>query len=133
MGFMRFWDKSQLMQIWRQRQRRERSAPLKESVGRFMKKVVYPRQRKLSVIGEAWREALPAELVEHSCLEDLRGGRLTVLVDSAPHLYELRLLIQQGLVDQLREACPKGGVSEIILRRGTWYRIDTEGREIPEF
>jgi hypothetical protein len=130
---MRFWDKSQLMHIWKQRQLPVKAAPLKDGVSRFMKKVVYPRQKKLVSIGQAWRELLPEDLVAHSCLEDIRGGRLTVLVDSAAHLYELNLLIQQGLADQLRQNCTGVSIHEIILRRGVWYRTGEQGQNIPEF
>jgi len=43
---------------------------------------------------------------------------LTVLVDSAPHLYELQQLLLAGLELQLLAACKGAGLTKIQLKRG---------------
>jgi hypothetical protein len=50
---------------------------------------------------------------------------LTVVVDSASYLYELKQLLLAGLERQLLLACKSAGLRKIVLRRGKWY--DGEG------
>jgi len=126
----RYWDKSQLDRVWRNRQRKVSTHPLKEGVQFFLKKVVYPRHKKMSAVARAWTELLPAELREHSWLAGVQKGQLRVLVDSAPHLYELNLLVKGGLLNQLRDLCPNVSLSAIRLERGVWYRVDADGNKI---
>ena len=122
-----------LIEIWRTRQRRIQAKPIKDSVNRFMRRVVAPRRKKLMQLGRAWQELLPAELLDHSCLEGFRGGQLRVLVDSASHMSELDLLIREGMPDQLRQLCPSVPLSGIKLVYGNWYRTDEERNKIPVY
>jgi len=126
----RYWDKSQLDRVWRNRQRPGTVHPLKEGVQFFLKKVVYPREKKMSAVAHAWTELLPEELQEHSWLAGIQKGQLKVLVDSAAHLYELNLLVKGGLLNQLRDLCPNVSLSAIRLERGMWYRVDADGNKI---
>ena len=112
------------------RQGKPPAEELKNGVDRFMRRVVIPRRKKLSQLGDAWRELLPAEIVEHSCLESFRGGQLRVLVDSAAHMAELNLLIREGLSEQIRQMCPNLPLSKIKLVRGSWYYTNEEGNRI---
>ena len=79
------------------------------------------RQTKLGQIADAWGRLVPESLQERSCLEGLHRGRLTVVVDSAPHLFQLRQLLLAGLEKQLLAACRGAGVRRIALKRGRWY------------
>lgn len=126
-------EQQDLKQLWENRQFRRRDSSLKSVLDRFMRRQVYPRARKTVRLGRAWAALLPEELVEHSCLDGLRNGQLQVLVDSAAHLYELNLLIKQGLLGELRDMCPSVAISRIKLVRGIWYRIDEEGNKIPDY
>jgi hypothetical protein len=101
------------------------------NVSDFMKRVVEPRRIKLAALAEAWEMLLPQELAEHTCLEDIRSGRLRVLVDSGPHLSELNILLRAGFLDELRAACPSVRVSRVSLERGQWYRFNEEGIKVP--
>ena len=94
---------------------------------------VFPRQKKFSGLSQAWEELLPTELVEHCCLDSLQAGKLKVLVDSSSHLFEMNLLVKEGLVDHLRQKCPQSGLSEINLVRGSWYHVDEEQHQIPDY
>ena len=84
------------------------------------------RQSKLAQVADVWGQLVPAALQERSCLESLHRGRLGVVVDSAPHLYELKQLMLAGLERQLLAACRAAGVRRITLKRGRWYDANGE-------
>ena len=126
-------DKGELRRRWELRRKRYQARRLGDAVGRFMKQEVFKRHKKTGKLAEAWVELLPEELIEHSCLESFQGGTLGVLVDSAAHLAEIDLLVREGLLDQLRERCPRAPLARIRLKRGRWYREDEEGNQIAEF
>ena len=87
----------------------------------FFKNSVQKRQTKLGKIGECWGQLVPELLLEHCSLEGFSRGTLTVLVDSASHLYELKQLLLAGLQQQLLLACSSAGLRKIALKRGRWY------------
>lgn len=97
-----------------------------------MRREVAPRQKKLSRLGRTWQELLPAELLDHTCLENLVHGTLRVLVDDAPSLFELSQ-IKEELLDQLRDLCPDVAPARIRFVRGRWYYTNEEGTPIPHF
>ena len=130
---MVFWERQRLEQVWQSRQGVSPGRPLGEPVNIFMKRIVQPRRRRLSLLGRAWLDLLPSELVDHSCLESLRGGRLKILVDSSSHLYELDLLVKEGLLDELREVCPTVPRSALKLVHGLWYKMDEPKHRIPRY
>jgi len=121
-----------LEQITKNRQKKPSAIPLKNLVQSFMKRDVYPRQRKLAFLACAWQQLLPDELIEHTCLENIRGGRLRVLVDNASCLHELTLL-KENLLTQLYELCPEVALSDIKFIRGTWYKTNEEGVKIAKY
>jgi hypothetical protein len=90
----------------------------------FFKTSVQKRQTRLEKIADGWSQLVPELLNEHCALEGLARGTLTVLVDSAPHLYELKQLLLAGLEKQLLTACRAAGLRKIVLRRGRWYDGD---------
>jgi hypothetical protein len=102
-----------------------------EMIG-FFKQSVAKRQTKLVQIAEAWSLLVPETLNEHCSLEALSRGSLTVLVDSASHLYELKQLLLAGLEQQLQIACKKSGLRKVMLRPGQWYAGDSGDRS-PRF
>ena len=89
----------------------------------FFKQSVQKRQTKLAQIAECWGRLVPELLNDHCALEGFtaKSGTLTVVVDSASHLYELKQLLLAGLEQQLLLACSAGGLQKIVLRRGRWY------------
>jgi len=91
----------------------------------FFKQSVEKRQTKLGQIATCWAGLVPETLLAHSSLESYTRGTLTVLVDSAAHLYELKQLLLAGLQQQLLIACKSSGLRKITLKPGRWY----EGRE----
>ena len=72
----------------------------------FFKQSVEKRQTKFARIANAWSQLVPETLAAHCALESFSRGSLTVLVDSASHLYELKQLLLAGLQQQLLLAVP---------------------------
>lgn len=95
----------------------------------FFQQSVAKRQTKLGKIRECWAALVPETLTSHCLLDALHRGSLTVLVDSASHLYELKQLLLAGLEQQLMLACKSAGLRKITLRPGRDY--DTPGAQRP--
>lgn len=87
----------------------------------FFKSSVQKRQTKLEKLADCWSQLVPELLNEHCALEGFSKGTLTVLVDTASHLYELKQLLLAGLEKQLLTACGAAGLRKISLKRGRWY------------
>ena len=129
---MSTWDKYTLNQVIESRRIKQTTQSLANIVDKFIRREVAPRQKKLSRLGQVWRELLPKELLEHTCLENLYRGTLRVLVDDASSLFELNQ-IKEELLDQLQEFCPNIAPAQIRFVRGYWYYTSEEGIQIPDF
>jgi hypothetical protein len=90
----------------------------------FFKTSVQKRQTKLEKVADCWSQLVPELLNDHCALEGFARGTLTVLVDSASHLYELKQVLLAGLEKQLLTASKGAGLRKIVLRRGRWYDGD---------
>jgi hypothetical protein len=92
----------------------------------FFKRSVQKRQTKLAKIAECWGRLVPELINEHCALEGFspKTGTLTVVVDTASHLYELKQLLLAGLQQQLLIACGAAGLRKVSLRPGRWYEGD---------
>ena len=95
--------------------------PLGPALISFFKTSVQKRQTKLQKIADCWSQLVPELLNEHCALEGFSRGSLTVLVDTASHLYELKQLLLAGLEKQLLAACGGAGLKKVVLKRGRWY------------
>jgi hypothetical protein len=98
----------------------------------FFQQSVQKRQTKLSKLGQVFGQLVPETLCDHCSLESLNRGTLTVLVDSASHLYELKQLLLAGLQQQLLLACKSAGLRKISLKPGRWYEGTDDTRK-PRF
>ena len=103
-------------------------APMTEAIGpellAFYKHSVEKRQVKFGKIADCWTKLVPTILADHCSLESLSRGSLTVIVDSASHLYELKQLLLAGLQQQLFLAARSAGLRKISLKRGNWCNAD---------
>ena len=107
------------------------AAALGPEMIQFFQHSVQRRQTKLSKIGEAFAKLVPETLTDHCALESLHRGTLTVLVDSASHLYELKQLLLAGLQQQLTLACKSAGLKKVSLKPGRWYdEQEEQGRKL---
>jgi hypothetical protein len=104
----------------------EFASPLGGELIDFYQRQVEKRKSKLGKISEAWDALVPQQLQERSCLEGFHRGRLTVIVDSAAHLYQLKQMLLAGLEKQLCNACKGAGLRKVAVKRGRWY--DEDGR-----
>ncbi len=101
---------------------------LGETMIQLYHRQVEKRQTKLAVIADVWCRVIPEPMLARCALESYYRGRLTVIVDSAPHLYELKQLLLAGLEAQLLFACRGAGLRRIALKRGRWYDDRGEAR-----
>src|SRR5687768_16616969 len=104
---------------------KSRPAPMADAMGaeliHFFKQSVEKRQSKFAKIADAWNQLIPPTMLAHSTLESYTRGALTVIVDSSPHLYEMKQLLLSGLQQQLLIACKSAGLKKISLKIGRWY------------
>ena len=108
-------------------------SPLGPAMIGFFQQSVQKRQVKLSQVAACWARLVPQTLSDHCALESLSRGTLTVLVDSASHLYELKQLLLAGLQQQLTLACKSAGLKKIALRPGRWYDGTDDAARTPRF
>lgn len=95
-----------------------RVGPLGPEMISFFQQSVQKRHTKLGAITQTWVALVPESLQDHCALVGLTRGSLTVLVDTAAHLYELKQLLLCGLEKQLLLNCKRAGLRKIVLRRG---------------
>ena len=126
------WNKHTLHRVVETRRCRKTTWPLANLVENFMRRKVIPRQKKLARLGQAWQDLLPEELLEHTCLENLRHGTLRVLVDNASSVFELNQM-KEELLRQLQYLCPRVAPAEIRFVRGFWYHMNEEGIRMPDY
>ncbi len=119
-------DDAQLRTVWQQRQLREPAVPLGLPLAYLMKHTLGRRVRQVGRLAEIWEEVIPAPLAEHTALEGFRSGTLTVLVDSAPHRFQLRQLLDGGLLDELRRRF-SGALNKVRLVPGQLGQLDDAG------
>jgi hypothetical protein len=98
----------------------------------FFKQSVEKRQTKIGQIAACWAQLVPETLLNHSALECFNRGTLTVVIDSASHLYEIKQLLLAGLQEQLLIACKNSGLRKINLKPGRWYDGDAQEKR-PRF
>lgn len=92
----------------------------------FFKQSVERRQSRLTKIADCWQKLVPPPLLDHCALESLHTGTLKVIVDSSPHLYELKQVLLAGLQEQILIVCKSTGLRRITLKLGRWYVGDDE-------
>jgi hypothetical protein len=112
---------------------RPAGAPLGAEMVSFFKHSVEKRHTKLGKIAQCWSGIVPEIFNDHCSLEGYTRGTLTVIVDSASHLYELKQLLLAGLEGQLLLACKSAGLRKIQLKSGRWYDASAEGEQKVRF
>ncbi len=100
------------------------TAAMGEELIHFFKQSVEKRQGKFAKIADVWSRLIPPMMLEHCALESFSRGTLAVLVDSSPHLYEMKQLLLSGLEKQFLIACKSAGLKKINLKPGRWYQGD---------
>lgn len=98
---------------------------LGSEVLRFYRVYAQKRQPALVALAALCQQLIPELFHPHFAIESFHRGTLTLLLDSAPHLYELRQLLLAGLERQLLVAGAPHGLRRIQLKRGRWYDPET--------
>jgi hypothetical protein len=88
-----------------------------EMIG-FFHQSLEKRHTKMSQLARYWCSLVPPLLDDHCTLDSFHRGTLTVRVDSAAHLYELKQLLLAGLQEQLLFAGRGAGLRKITLKPG---------------
>lgn len=120
-------DDAQLRTIWQQRQFQDNHSPVGQPVAMLMKYVLAKRFRQLSQLATIWDDVIPQQIREHTALESVRSGVLTVVVDSAAHRFQLQTLLNGGLLKQIRSRF-KGPLDRVKLVPGQFYAVDLAGQ-----
>lgn len=120
-------DDDQLRTIWQQRQFEDRTALLGQPLGLLMKHQLAKRVKQLSNLAAIWDEVIPASLADHTALEGLNGGTLTVMVDSASHRFMLETLLAGGTMREIQRRF-SGALNKIRLIPGQFSSIDIVGQ-----
>jgi len=128
-----FMDDAQLRTVWQQRQGRSRISSLAEPLGVLMKQELAKRVKQLGQLSTIWDAVVPSPIQEHTALDGLHRGVLTVLVDSASHRFTLQTLLTGGLMKEIQSRFD-GALNKIRLVPGQFYSIDIEtGQKRYEF
>lgn len=125
-------DDAQLQTAWQQRQFADRVTPLSAPLTTLMKHTLAKRVKQLSRLAEIWDEVVPENIRDHTALESLNKGVVTVLVDSSPHRFLLRTLLNGGLMKEI-QARFSGAIQKINLVPGQFYSVDLAGQPRYQF
>ncbi len=100
----------QLLRIAKTRKSKKfaKTTLLGELARTFVKQKVTPANKRTAKIMAMWPNIVTGDLAKHSKASQFVNGTLTVVVDSPPYLYQMRLVKQQ-FIQKLR----KKGVASI--------------------
>jgi predicted nucleic acid-binding Zn ribbon protein len=125
-------DDAQLRTVWQQRQFNDRVANLGQPLAVLMKHTLARRFRQLSRLAAIWDELIPESIRDHTALDSFSGGVLTVVVDSAPHRFQLQTLLRGGLLRAI-QANFSGAINKVRLVPGQFAAVDLAGDRRYEF
>jgi predicted nucleic acid-binding Zn ribbon protein len=125
-------DDAQLRTAWQQRQFYDRTAHLSAPLAVLTRRILAKKVRQLSQLAHVWDEIIPENIADHTALESLNRGTLTVVVDSAPHRFQLQMLLNAGLLKDLQKRFI-GALEKVRLVPGQFSSVDINGQERYEF
>jgi len=115
-------DDAQLRTVWQQRQSAARPCHLSEPLAMLMKHDLAKKVRQLAGLAAIWDEVIPEEIADHTALQSLNRGVLTVVVDSAAHRFQLQTLLTGGLTRHIRQRF-SGAINRIRLVPGQFDAV----------
>jgi len=125
-------DDAQLRTVWQQRQVDDRTAQIGQPLAILMKHTLARRVRQLSRLAVVWDEVVPEPVRDHTALESFSNGVLTVVVDSAPHRFQLQTMLRGGLTRAI-QASFSGTLNKVRLVPGQFASVDLAGERRYEF
>jgi len=90
------------------------AVPASELVGKVMQEFGLSRGREYLAVFRAWENIVPGPVAKHARTASFRGGKLVVIVTSAPLLEELRCFRGGEFLGLLNEELakePEGGLA----------------------
>ena len=120
-------DDAQLRTVWHQRQMNDAVVPVAQPLELVMKHDLERRVRQLRELAEVWDEVIPDAIAQHTALESLSRGVLTVMVDTASHRFHLENLLRGGLTRLLQQRF-SGALQKVKIIPGQFYSVDLDGR-----
>jgi Dna[CI] antecedent, DciA len=112
--------RDQLRRTWNAKQTKPLDLPLlgQEALTLF-ETDIRKKHDKFGGLSNAWVALIPQMLAERCAFASFHRGTLTVNVNSASHMYELKQLLLAGLEAQLIQACRGQGLRKVVLKRGS--------------
>jgi len=89
---------------------------LADAANEVLQSRVLPQKGGLGII-QLWTQLLPNELHHHCEIVEISNGRIKVVVDSAAHMYELKLCSAELLME-LQRQCPQAHIKKLKLVLG---------------
>ena len=120
-------EDKQLQTVWQQRQIDDGIKPLAVPVAMLLKHQLGKKVRQLHELAEIWDELVPDQIAEHTALESLNQGVLTVMADTAAHRFQLESLLRGGLMRMLQQRLGSS-LRRVKVIPGQFYSVDIEGR-----
>ncbi|MAT82255.1 MAG: hypothetical protein CMJ29_11520 [Phycisphaerae bacterium] len=105
----------ELLQQWRRRPQRAKG--IGDGVA-LIDRRARQLHRRIGEFLSAWKQSLPEQLHERTCVQGIRGGVVDVLVASSAVSFELDRRLREGLLDELRASC-RGTIVRVRLKVGT--------------
>jgi hypothetical protein len=119
-------DDATLRTVWQNRQQPFQPQPVGRPLATFMRYTLGKRVKQLSKLASVWEEVIPRDVARHTALDKYQRGSLTVLVDSASHLFTLQTLLDGGLRAELQRRF-NGPLNRVRLVQGQFYDTDEFG------
>ena len=87
-------------------------SPLGDLVKDLMERRICPRQGAFTAVADVMSDLLPTELQQHCRVDEICGGPVKMVADSACYLHELRLCSSE-LLKELQQRCPRTRIRSI--------------------
>ena len=106
----------QLRRVVSQRKTNKPSSTTKlsDALAELLEKHISPKQSCYEFVKGVWDEILPAELTQHTSIDQIERGNLKICVDSPSYMYELKLCSSK-LLRYLQQRCVDAKIRKITF------------------
>ncbi len=94
-----------LQRLGQWRARRERDASIGAEVA-LLARQLKSNEKSIGAASDAWMQLAPLDLQKVAAVETMRGGTLTLLVESAAASFKVNQALRDGLENDLKNAVP---------------------------
>ena len=104
--------------VWQNRQTKGGALRIGPLVKSLIKAQGLDRPNSLGELNGIWGELVGEQFSRHTRLEAFRNSTLRVVVNSAAHMAELKMMVADGLAEQISAQLGEQSVKAIRLRLG---------------